>query len=63
MKKIEKLYTRRRYIVSSAEIKKCFGVKGTIITFGLWEGTPPTNPANLDPDTFDKWYIEANDEE
>ena len=63
--KIKKVYTKKRHIVSSAEMKKFFGIekKDKIITFGLWAGrSPKMEEDGVDADV-DTWYIETNDME
>jgi len=60
----KKLFTRRRYIVTSKEIKEFFQLKGTIKDFGLWKGRSPKSVEDaVDPDTHDQWFIETEDAE
>jgi len=62
--KVEKLFTRRRYIVKAKEMKEFFKLRGTIVNFGLWKGrSPQAVKDGVDPDTYDEFYIETEDEE
>ena len=62
---IEKVYTRKRYVITSGDMKKAFGLTNKdeeITSFGLWSGrSPKMEEDGASPDIHDSWYIETNE--
>ena len=62
--KIEKLYTRKRYVIKSKKLKQVLGITGKerVVDMGMWEGmSPAMEEQRRDPDEFESWYFETED--